>query len=170
MGNFDIPELDPHTKDLARGNYLSYDPDLWKNPAPKPYHFDSSNAKLTNFQPLTYSVKPGIDGSPKIYEDDIEESSLLHKFCTCIVSDRSVLNMLRKRWEDDDRSKNRNNKALSYLGILCKAGIPKSKAIEFVSSLFDNWSSGEIEISHAAEWAYKHNLFGCDRMKFKPHK
>lgn len=170
MGNFDIPELDPHTKDLARGNYLSYDPDLWKNPAPKPYHFDSSNAKLTNFQPLTYTVKQGNDGSPVIYEDDIEESSLLHKFCTCIVSDRSVLNMLRKRWESDDRSKNRNNKALSYLGILCKAGIPKTKAVGVVSSLFDNWSSGEIEISHAAEWAYKHNLFGCDRMKFKPHK
>ena len=95
---------------------------------------------------------------------------MLHKFCTSIISDRSVLNMLRKRWESDDRSKNRNNKALSYLGILCKAGIPKAKAVEFVSSLFENWPSGEVEITHAADWAYKHNLFGCDRMKFKPHK
>ena len=44
------------------------------------------------------------------------------------------------------------------------------KAIEFVVSLFPTWTSAEEEVTHAAGWAYTHNPFGCDRMKFKSHK
>ena len=36
---FDCPEIDKSTTDLARGNFLSYDPNLWKNPKPQPFHF-----------------------------------------------------------------------------------------------------------------------------------
>ena len=39
---FDCPEKDTSTVDLARGNFLSYDPNLWKNPNPEPFHFVSS--------------------------------------------------------------------------------------------------------------------------------
>ena len=41
------------------------------------------------------------------------------------------------------------------------------KAIVFVVSLFPTWTSAEEEVTHAAGWAYTHNPFGCDRMKFK---
>lgn len=170
LSRFDIPEIDPHTKDLARGNYMSYDPELWKNPNPESYHFVVPDSLPQDYQPLTYTVVKGEQEAPMIYKDEITESSMLHMFCTSIISDRSVLNILRKRWENDDRSKGRNNRAFSYLGILCKAGIPKTKAIEFVVSLFPTWTSAEEEITHAAGWAYTHNPFGCDRMKFKPHK
>ena len=44
------------------------------------------------------------------------------------------------------------------------------KAIEFVVSLFPTWTSTAEEVTHAAGWAYTHNTFGCDRMKFKSHK
>ncbi len=170
LSRFDIPEIDPHTKDLARGNYMSYDPELWKNPNPKSYHFVVPDSLPQDHQPLTYTVVKGEQEAPMIYKDDITESSMLHTFCTSIISDRSVLKILRKRWENDDRSKGRNNRAFSYLGILCKAGIPKTKAIDFVLSLFPNWSGGTTEIPHAADWAYTHNPFGCDRMKFRSHK
>jgi len=170
LSRFDIPEIDPHTKDLARGNYMSYDPGLWKNPNPKSYHFVLPDSLPQDHQPLTYTVVKDEQEAPMIYKDDITESSMLHMFCTSIISDKSVLNILRKRWENDDRSKGRNNRAFSYLGILCKAGIPKTKAIEFVVSLFPTWTSAEEEITHAAGWAYTHNPFGCDRMKFKSHK
>jgi len=165
-----IPQIDPHTKDLARGNYMSYDPDLWKNPNPVSYHFVVPENQPQDHIPLTYTTVKTDNGEERLYKDDITESSMLHMFCTSIISDRSVLNILRKRWENDDRSKGRNNKAFSYLGIFCKAGIPKTKAIEFVVSLFPTWTSAEEEVTHAAGWAYTHNPFGCDRMKFKPHK
>lgn len=170
LSQFDTPEIDPHTKDLARGNYMSYDPDVWKNPNPVSYHFVVPENQPQDHQPLTYTVVKGEQEAPMICKDDITESSMLHMFCTSIISDRSVLNILRKRWENDDRSKGRNNRAFSYLGILCKAGIPKTKAIEFVVSLFPTWTSAEEEVTHAAGWAYTHNPFGCDRMKFKSHK
>lgn len=170
LSRFNIPEIDPHTKDLARGNYMSYDPDLWKNPNPKSYHFVVPENQPQDHVPLTYTTVKTDNGEERLYKDDITESSMLHMFCTSIISDRSVLNILRKRWENDDRSKGRNNRAFSYLGILCKAGIPKTKAIEFVVSLFPTWTSAEEEVTHAAGWAYTHNPFGCDRMKFKSHK
>ena len=170
LSRFDIPETDPHTKDLARGNYLSYDPELWKNPNPISYHFVVPENKPQDHIPLTYTTVKTDNGEERLYKDDITESSMLHMFCTSIISDRSVLNILRKRWENDDRSKGRNNRAFSYLGILCKAGIPKTKAIEFVVSLFPTWTSAEEEVTHAAGWAYTHNPFGCERMKFKSHK
>jgi len=44
------------------------------------------------------------------------------------------------------------------------------KAIGFIVSLFLTWSSATEEVTHAAGWTYTHNPFGCDRMKFKPHK
>ena len=44
------------------------------------------------------------------------------------------------------------------------------KAIEFVVSLFPTWTSAEEEVTHAVGWAYNHNPFSCDRMKFKSHK
>ena len=170
LSRFDIPEIDLHTKDLARENYLSYDPDLWKNPNPVSYHFELPENQPQDHIPLTYTTVKTDNGEERLYKDDITESSMLHIFCTSIISDRSVLNILMKRWENDDRSKGRNNRAFSYLGILCKADIPKTKAIEFVASLFPTWTSAEEEVTHAAGWAYTHNPFGCDRMKFKPHK
>ena len=170
LSRFNIPEIDPHTKDLARGNYMSYDPDVWKNPNPVSYHFVVPENQPQDHIPLTYTTVKTDNGEDRLYKDDITESSMLHMFCTSIISDRSVLKILNKRWENDDRSKGRNNRAFSYLGILCKAGIPKTKAIDFVLSLFPNWSSGITEIPHAAGWAYTHNPFGCDRMKFKSHK
>ena len=170
LSQFNIPETDPHTKDLARGNYLSYDPDMWKNPNPVSYHFVVPENQPQDHIPLTYTTVKTDNGEERLYKDDITESSMLHMFCTSIISDRSVLKILNKRWENDDRSKGRNNRAFSYLGILCKAGIPKTKAIEFVVSLFPTWTSAEEEVTHAAGWAYTHNPFGCDRMKFRSHK
>lgn len=170
LSRFDIPEIDPHTKDLARGNYMSYDPDVWKNPNPRSYHFVVPDSLPQDHIPLTYTTVKTDNGEERLYKDDITESSMLHMFCTSIISDRSVLKILNKRWENDDRSKGRNNRAFSYLGILCKAGIPKTKAIEFVVSFFPTWTSAEEEVTHAAGWAYTHNPFGCDRMKFRSHK
>ena len=59
---------------------------------------------------------------------------------------------------------------MAHMGIICKTGIPKTKAIEFVVSLFPTWTTAEEEVTHAAGWAYTHNPFGCNRMKFKSHK
>ena len=42
---FDCPEKDTSTVDLARGNFLSYDPNLWKNPKPEPFHFVPSTSE-----------------------------------------------------------------------------------------------------------------------------
>ena len=42
---FDCPEIDKSTTDLARGNFLSYDPNLWKNPKPQPFHFIPSTSE-----------------------------------------------------------------------------------------------------------------------------
>ena len=44
--SLNCPEKDTSTVDLARGNFLSYDPNLWKNPNPQPFHFVPSTLSL----------------------------------------------------------------------------------------------------------------------------
>ena len=165
-----LPQGDSHTIDLGRGNFLSYDPMLWLNPSPVSFHYVAGQNALEEHVPQTYTVvKNGKDTS--IVPDNQEYSQLLYEFCTNVVSDESILNILRKRWEKDDKTKNRNNLSLSYLGFLCKAGIERDKAVDFVCSLFpDTWTEKKKEISHASKWAYEHNVFGSDRKKYRPHK
>lgn len=39
LRKFNVTSKDEGCKDLARRNYLSYDPDIWTNPNPVPFHY-----------------------------------------------------------------------------------------------------------------------------------
>ena len=39
LRKFNVASKDESCKDLARRNYLSYDPDIWTNPNPVPFHY-----------------------------------------------------------------------------------------------------------------------------------
>ena len=52
--------------------------------------------------------------------------------------------------------------AMSYAGVLCKADIKKETAKAFIEQLIPGFDITEI-----VEYAYSHNIFGCERRKFK---
>ena len=82
-----------------------------------------------------------------------------------VISDDSIILMLRKTWNGKSLPKGRNNTAMSYAGLLCKAGVEQEKAKVFIEELIPDFAITEI-----IEYAYTHNIFGCERRRYKSKK
>lgn len=159
---FDCPEIDKSTTDLARGNFLSYDPNLWKNPEPKPYHFTPTTTEplIPDFE--TETIIRDSAGNEIVMKDDSKVSQFLNQLYRQVISDESIIRILRSIWNGKSLANGRNNTAMSYAGVLCKAGVMKDKAKAFIEELIPDYDITEI-----VDYAYSHNTFGCERRRYK---
>lgn len=158
---------DSSTSDLARGNYLSYDPDVWKNPAVQPFHYEPS--EIEEKQPVSsQTVVKDKNGEPVLSQDDDYTSFFLYRLSRELLSDESIINMLRKKWTQQSIVRGRNNTALTYAGILCKAGVEQSKATGLIHELIPDLPNGEL--NHAVRYAYDHNIFCSNRRTYLKRK
>lgn len=134
---------DSSTSDLGRGNYLSYDPDLWINPNVQPFHykpFEEAGPTICN----TQTIIKGENGEPALIQDDDYTSFFLQRLSMEILTDESIINMLRKKWTQQSLDRGRNNTAFTYAGILCKAGVEQSKALNFILEVITDLPQYEI--------------------------
>ena len=162
---FDCPEKDTSTVDLARGNFLSYDPNLWKNPNPEPFHFVSSTPEPVIPDIVTETIIKDETGNEIITEDDSYVANFLNTLSRQVVSDDSIIRILEKIWTGKSIANGRNNTTMSYAGVLCKAGVEKDRAKSFIEELIP-----DFDITEIIEYAYSHNTFGCERRKYKSRK
>ena len=162
---FDCPWIDKSTTDLARGNYLSYDPDLWKNPSPVPFHFVPGTPEPVIPNTMTETVIRDVQGEPVLVQDESWVEGFLNQLNKQVISDDSIIRILRKAWNGKSLSNGRNNTAMSYAGILCKAGVEPGKAKAFIEELIPGFDITEI-----IEYAYANNIFGCERMRYRNRK
>ena len=162
---FDCPWIDKSTTDLARGNYLSYDPDLWKNPSPVPFHFVPGTPEPVIPNTMTETVIRDVQGEPVLVQDESWVEGFLNQLNKQVISDDSIIRILRKAWNGKSLSNGRNNTAMSYAGILCKAGVEPGKAKAFIEELIPGFDITEI-----VRYAYTHNIFGCERMRYRSKK
>ncbi len=162
---FDCPWIDKSTTDLARGNYLSYDPDLWKNPTPVPFHFVPGTPEPVIPNTMTETVIRDVQGEPVLVQDESWVEGFLNQLNKQVISDDSIIRILRKAWNGKSLSNGRNNTAMSYAGILCKAGVEPGKAKAFIEELIPGFDITEI-----IEYAYANNIFGCERMRYRNRK
>lgn len=162
---FDCPEKDTSTVDLARGNFLSYDPNLWKNPKPQPFHFIPSTSEPIIPETVTETIIKDEAGNEMITEDDSYVAKFLNTLSRQVVSDDSIIRILGTIWTGKSIANGRNNTAMSYAGVLCKAGIEKDRAKSFIEELIPDYDITEI-----IEYAYSHNTFGCERRRYKSRK
>ena len=159
---FDCPEKDTSTVDLARGNFLSYDPNLWKNPKPEPFHFVPSTSEPIIPETVTETIIKDETGTEIMTEDDSYVANFLNTLSRQVVSDDSIIRILGTIWTGKSIANGRNNTAMSYAGVLCKAGVEKDRAKSFIEELIPDYDITEI-----IEYAYSHNTFGCERRKYK---
>ena len=153
---------DTSTRDLARGNYLSYDPDLWINPDAVPFHFvPSTPVPKENSKVRTETVIKTETGEEILVQDDDEASGFLLKLRKQVISDETIIKFLKGIWTGKAIGQGRNNTAMSYAGVLCKAGIEKSKAKEVIKELIPGF-----DISEIIRYAYSHNIYGCERRRY----
>lgn len=162
---FDCPEKDTSTVDLARGNFLSYDPNLWKNPNPQPFHFVPSTPEPIILDTVTETIIRDETGTEIMTEDDSYVANFLNTLSRQVVSDDSIIRILGKIWTGKSIANGRNNTAMSYAGVLCKAGVEKDRAKSFIKELIPDYDITEI-----IEYAYSHNTFGCERRRYKSRK
>lgn len=159
---FDSPWIDRSTSDIARGHYLSYDPTLEIIPNPQPFHFIPSTPEPKDIEVRTETIILDSDGSDQLVQDDDYISNFMNQLQRCIISDEEIIRILRSIWTGEAITRGRNNAAMSYAGVLCKAGIKKGAAKSFIEQLIPGFDVSEI-----IEYAYKHNIFGCERRKFR---
>lgn len=152
---------DTSTRDLARGNYLSYDPDLWINPDAVPFHFVPSTTVPKTVIMKTETVIKTEAGEEILVQDDDEASGFLLKLRKQVISDKTIIKFLKGIWTGKAIGQGRNNAAMSYAGVLCKAGIEKSKAKAVIEELIP-----EFDISEIIDYAYSHNIYGCERRRY----
>lgn len=162
---FDCPERDTSTVDLARGNFLSYDPNLWKNPKPEPFHFIPSTPEPIIPETVTETIIKDEAGNEMITEDDSYVAKFLNTLSRQVVSDDSIIRILGKIWTGKSIANGRNNTTMSYAGVLCKAGVEKDRAKSFIEELIP-----DFDITEIIEYAYSHNTFGCERRRYKSRK
>lgn len=164
---FKCDENDSSTSDLGRGNYLSFDPDIWVNDKVQPFHYEPSGVAETPDVPTNTIVKDK-KGNPKLQMDDDFTSSFLNQLGRIIVTDESIINMLRMKWTQHSLTRGRNNTALSYAGVLCKAGVEQQTAKDFIQELIPDLPKKEV--TRAVRYAYEHNIFGCNRRSYIKRK
>lgn len=152
---------DTSTRDLARGNYLSYDPDLWINPDAVPFHFVPSTTVPKTVVMKTETVIKTEAGEEILVQDDDEASGFLLKLRKQVISDETIIKFLKGIWTGKAIGQGRNNAAMSYAGVLCKAGIEKSKAKAVIEELIPGF-----DISEIIDYAYSHNIYGCERRRY----
>ena len=162
---FDCPEIDKSTTDLARGNFLSYDPNLWKNPNPEPFHFVPSTSEPVIPETVTETIIRDEAGNEILMEDGSYVANFLNRLIREVVSDDSIIRILGSSWTGKSLANGRNNTAMSYAGVLCKAGVEKDRAKSFIEELIP-----DFDITEIIEYAYSHNTFGCERRKYKSRK
>lgn len=167
LRHFKCGVQDTSTSDLGRGNYLSHDADLWRNPNPVPYHYEPSPIPLKPVE-KTHTVVKSTSGEDILQEDDSLTNQFLRKLERMILTDESIINILRKQWNQTTITRGRNNTALSYAGVLCKAGVEQTAAQTFIEELIPTLPKEEL--TRAVKYAYSHNIFGSNRSRYIKYK
>ena len=165
-----LPQSDTGVTDLSRGQFLSYDKNLWRNPDPKPFHYEFDPSLV----PPTKAKEKYISTSEKDTDMnntrlDLWTEKFLHSLWQTYLTDDAIIERLDKYWSENKpeyyKVGNRHKSMLIMAGTLCKAGIPKDRTKDY---LLDSYpEKDESEIDSIIEYAYDNNPWGCDRRTYK---
>ena len=123
---------DAGCKDLARRNYLSYDPYIWINPSPEPFHY-------------VPTIKLQVQ---------IPQSS-----GTRTVSDKSIISIMNSHWKRNNpeywKKGNRGNCIFRLACRMCRWGVDEGLATEYFIDGWEDDTMDEKEIRSHVGNAYK---------------
>ena len=154
MQKFDIPSTDKSVSDIARGNYLCYDPNLWLNSNCVPYHFIHDPQYTTRVIP---SRSRGTLDKAALKR----ALSLLKPLSK--KSDESIINILNAKWRKDPlrwREGNRANSIFNSASELCRAGVDMEKSIDYLIDSYKPTGMDVREIEYQAVRGYQNNVDG----------
>ena len=139
LDNFNVAGKDSACKDMARRNYLSYDPDIWMNPNPISFHYI-----------------PTVRAQGKVIQPHAERK----------VSDKSIINIINSLWKKNNpeywKEGNRAKSIFKLACLMCKWGVDESLAIGYFTGGWKSPTMSEEEILEHVRNAYRaeKNNFG----------
>jgi hypothetical protein len=165
MDYFKIPQTDNSVKDLAMGNYLCYDPDLWINPVCKAYHFEHAPSYVS---PKT-QVKRNTAGTAQDLK--MLEFMLNLKQPVGSKSDESIIAILNAHWKKNPgrwKQGNRANSVFQAASELCNAGVRMQKALDYLIREYTavNLDIGEITYQATRGYQWNAETYGINRQRF----
>lgn len=150
LHKFNVASKDTSCKDLARRNYLSYDPNIWTNPNPVPYHYVPTVKTVVNVQnnfPLGKNL-----------------------------SDKSIINIMNSVWKKNNPEYwQEGHRAVSIFKLacqLCKWGVNEDLATDYFVDGWESETMTEEEIVGHVRSAYKaeKNNFGKEDFTYYSKK
>ena len=139
LDKFNVAGKDSTCKDMARRNYLSYDPDIWMNPNPISFHYI-----------------PTVRAQGKVIQPHGERK----------VSDKSIINIIISLWKKNNpeywKEGNRAKSIFKLACLMCKWGVDESLAIGYFTGGWKSPTMSEEEILEHVRNAYRaeKNNFG----------
>ncbi len=132
LDKFNVVGKDSACKDMARRNYLSYDPDIWMNPNPVPFHYI-----------------PTVRAQGKVIQPHAERK----------VSDKSIINIINSLWKKNNpeywKEGNRAESIFKLACLMCKWGVDESLAIGYFTEGWKSPTMSEKEILEHVRNAYR---------------
>lgn len=123
---------DTSCKDLARRNYLSYDPHIWTNPKPVQFHYIPS-------------IKPKVNS--------------LSTHTGKSVSGQSIISIMNSVWKKNNpeywEEGNRATSIFKLACLMCKWGVDQNLASEYFIDEWESDSMSEKEIQSHVDNGYK---------------
>ncbi len=163
LAKFNTPATDTSVGDIARGNYICYDPNLWVNYNCVPYHF-VHNPQFVNNKVIASRACATLDKATLR-----NALSLLKPLSK--KSDESIINILNAKWRKDPsrwREGNRANSIFNSASELCRAGVDIDKSIDYLIDSYKPTGMDVRGIEYQAVRGYQNNVdgYGCTRNVF----
>lgn len=162
LAKFSTPATDTSVGDIARGNYICYDQNLWVNYNCVPYHF------VHNPQFVNNKVIASHTGT--LDKATLRNAlSLLKPLSN--KSDESIINILNAKWRKDSsrwKEGNRANSIFNSASELCRAGVDMDKSIDYLIASYKPTGMDVREIEYQTIRGYQNNIdgYGCTRNVF----
>ena len=142
LAKFNIVNPDTSCRDLARRNYLSYDPNIWVNPNPVPYHY------VPTIKPII-QVQQVRQAQPQNHYAQTGKK----------ISDRSIISIMNSNckknhpeyWQEGHRACS----IFKLACLFCKWGVEEDLALEYFITGWESETMTEDEITGHVTNAYK---------------
>ena len=163
LSKFNTPATDTSVGDIARGNYICYDPNLWVNSSCVSYHF-VHNPQYINNKVIPSRSHGTLDKAT--LKQALSSLKPLSK-----KSDESIINILNSKWEKDSSRRKEGNRANSIFksaSELCRAGVDIDKSIDYLIDSYKATGKKVSDIEYQTIRGYQNNVegYGCTRNVF----
>lgn len=165
LKKFNIPQTDASCSDLARGNYMCYDPNMWRNCYCRSYHFVHNPAYIGP------SANKGAHTKAVVCDIGELHDMLSVRPVEGKKSDRSIIAILNAHWRKDEsrwKEGGRANAVFSSASQFCMAGVDIDTGIDWLLNAYLKTGLGEDEILYHGLRGYQLNAedYGKGRSRF----